>query len=174
MLIKMRDVEPWVKEHLAPLFPLPDLPSHDKTIEDFNLRRQPPKIDTPHCRSTHALVIEETLKTFVDRMGCDRLTNHSVYAPRSTMGWHTNSGFPGIRRYYNWSEKGGAIFRYKDPDTGEIHDSIDPPGWVCREFRIPKDKLFWHTIYSPGLRLAIGLMMECHSDEPIRERYGKF
>lgn len=84
-----------------------------------------------------------------------QLKNAMIYSPMSGMYWHTNSNFPGTRLYYTFSlDK--AVFRYKDPATGEIHEDWDDTGWTVRQFDVQEDPLFWHSIWAAGRRFSFG------------------
>jgi hypothetical protein len=82
-------------------------------------------------------------------------TNTMYYTAGSCINWHTNSDDPGIRTYILYTSKPG-IFRYKDSNTGEIIDDLDYVGWTQRSFKVDKDNLLWHCVYSPAPRFAYG------------------
>lgn len=132
------------------------------TFEDFDMFGRPPARDLEQVATGTQVMLDRydaSYQPLLEALGAERMTNAIVYPAGSIMGWHTNSDNPGVRRYYTWSEEGGAVFRYIDPVTGERHDSIDPPGWVCREFTVTRDPLFWHTVWTPVERWAYGVMM---------------
>lgn len=83
------------------------------------------------------------------------ITNALVYNPMSHMAWHTNSNVEGYRHYYTFSTK-QSIFRWKCPITSEINNEVDSVGWTYRVFKITKEQLLWHTIWSEGIRFAFG------------------
>jgi len=85
------------------------------------------------------------------------VTNSFVYSPMSAMYWHTNSNMLGTRIYYTFSlDK--AVFKYKDPNTGQIHEDWDNIGWTAREFEITKEKPLWHCVWTSGRRFSFGFV----------------
>lgn len=88
-------------------------------------------------------------------LNANQSTNTLFYTQKSCMPWHTNSDNLGLRTYIVFTTNPG-IFRYKDPHTGEIIDDYDYVGWTQREFRIDKNNLLWHAVYSPGSRFSYG------------------
>lgn len=148
------------------LYDIPHPAARHNTLDDFNMWTRPPKADVSHAGTDFGggdlgqFLSSEHEGPLLDAVGGERMTNAVLYPAGAIMSWHTNSNFPGTRRYYTWSEKGGAVFRYIDPTTGKRHDSIDPPGWVCREFEVTVDPPLWHTIWTPAPRWAYGVMMK--------------
>lgn len=96
-------------------------------------------------------------KQLMGASDCDVCTNTFIYEPNEVMGWHTNSDSVGVRVYYTYTYNGESVFRYRDPDTGEIIDSWDIPNvWMRREFVVSKEKPLWHTIATTGWRISYG------------------
>ena len=81
--------------------------------------------------------------------------NAIVYSPSSAMYWHTNSDSPGVRTYYSFS-LGDAVFKYKDPETGEIYEDWDNKGWTARRFKITKEQPLWHSVWTSARRFSFG------------------
>lgn len=98
---------------------------------------------------------EPFIKEVCDLLGAYECTNTMYYAPNSCIDWHTNSDNEGKRVYILFTNKPG-IFRYRDPNTGEIIDDYDNVGWTQREFKVTKSAPLWHCVYSPGPRFAYG------------------
>ena len=91
----------------------------------------------------------------IDQLGASYCTNTMYYSPGSFIDWHTNSDDPGIRTYILYTSKPG-IFRYKDLNTGQIIDDLDYVGWTQRTFKVDKQNLLWHCVYSPAPRFSYG------------------
>lgn len=87
-----------------------------------------------------------------------RITNAIVYPPSSMMDWHTNSNYEGIRTYYTYTDD-EAIFRYVDAN-GDTQLDYDDIGWTCRMFKIKKDNLLWHSIWTKSERYSFGFMAD--------------
>jgi len=87
----------------------------------------------------------------------DSVVNAFAYSPMSGMYWHTNSDMIGTRVYYTFTMD-RAVFKYKDPDTGQIHEDWDNIGWTAREFEITEDKPFWHSVWTSGRRFSFGFI----------------
>jgi hypothetical protein len=86
-------------------------------------------------------------------------SGHFWYPPGSFMGWHTNSLHPAWRLYVTHAEEPGKSFiRYRDPRSGEIVTSLDQ-SWDFRLFRISRDTLLWHAVYSETNRFSFGFMI---------------
>jgi Pyruvate/2-oxoacid:ferredoxin oxidoreductase delta subunit len=98
---------------------------------------------------------EPYIKQVIDILGAHSCTNTVYYCPNSCIDWHTNSDNVGTRIYILFTNKPG-IFRYKDPMSGKIIDDEDYVGWTQREFKVDKDNLLWHCVYSPSSRFAYG------------------
>ena len=98
------------------------------------------------------------LQTAKNLLGASRVTNACVYSPMGGMFWHTNSNFEGTRLYYTFGLD-RSVFKYKDPHTGEEHESWDAVGWTCRTFDIPEDKPLWHSVWTSGRRFSFGFML---------------
>ena len=98
------------------------------------------------------------LQTAKNLLGASRVTNACVYSPMGGMFWHTNSNFEGTRLYYTFGLD-RSVFKYKDPHTGEEHESWDAVGWTCRTFDILKDKPLWHSVWTSGRRFSFGFML---------------
>lgn len=130
------------------------------TWADFASRRMPPKTD--QCRDPGWVLVDasEDVASAALTLGA-QTTNSMIYPANSMMSWHTNSDAPGKRRYYTWSAEGGSVFRYLDPETDQVVDEVEPPGWVVRAFTIPRPEegYFWHAVYSPVLRYSFGFLM---------------
>lgn len=133
--------------------------SMDETKADFDAQVIPSE-DRPvadrHFRLLSRLPsVRAALKSFGDSKGFTENTNAMVYNPLSFMRWHTNSDNPGRRHYFTYTE-GDAIFRWKHPDTGEIFDERDFPGWTYRTFVVSGKRPLWHTIWTQKVRLSFG------------------
>lgn len=88
------------------------------------------------------------------------LTGHFLYKPQGFMGWHTNAGAPGTRVYITYAVEGDrSFFRYQDPLTKVIHDSVDKQGWNIRTFSIDPSLPFWHCVYSDTDRYSFGVKL---------------
>lgn len=147
-------------QQLWPTLYIPDEPPRITRWRDFDARRRPPKHDSPTDAGLPGLCTT-CLRPVVWALNALEARNASIYPARSMMAWHTNSDCPGKRRYYTWSAEGGAVFRYLDPETNQVIDEVEPPGWVVREFTIPapSEGYFWHAIYSPVTRYSFGFLM---------------
>lgn len=78
------------------------------------------------------------------------------YPPGGYMGWHTNSGAPGLRLYISHAaEPGKSFFRYLDADTDQVNTSYDDI-WNVRLFPVDAKQLFWHAVYSETDRFSFG------------------
>jgi hypothetical protein len=97
----------------------------------------------------------ENIKNVIDYLHQSYSTNTIYYSTGSCINWHTNSDDEGIRTYILYTSKPG-IFRYKNSNTGEIIDDLDYVGWTQRSFKVSKDNLLWHCVYSPAPRFAYG------------------
>jgi hypothetical protein len=96
------------------------------------------------------------IKEAIDQFGPGTtFRNFLFYAPGSIMTWHTNSDCPGTRTYVSVST-GGSIFKYRNPNDFSLGYDFDNNGWTIRQFVIPEDKLFWHTIYARNPRFVFG------------------
>lgn len=132
------------------------------TYEDFS-KWQIPSKDLPVAISSDTLLLPEgadavPVQTAKNLLGATRVTNASVYSPMSGMFWHTNSNLEGTRVYYTFSLD-RSVFKYKDPSTGEEHESWDDVGWTCRTFDVVKDRPLWHCIWTSGRRFSFGFML---------------
>ncbi|MCG8589527.1 MAG: hypothetical protein MJE66_09570 [Proteobacteria bacterium] len=86
-------------------------------------------------------------------------SGHFWYPPGSYMGWHTNSLHPGWRLYVTHAEEPGkSFFRYRPPGSDEIVTSVDRE-WDFRMFRISRQELLWHTVYSQTNRFSFGFIV---------------
>jgi hypothetical protein len=119
-------------------------------------------VDAPLQRLRHAL--DAAIGARVgDLFPHDRVigidSGHFWYPPGGYMGWHTNSQAPGWRLYVTRTdEPGRSFFRYRDPQSGEIHTSLDAD-WNFRLFRIQADDPFWHAVYSETNRFSFGTLV---------------
>lgn len=100
---------------------------------------------------------ESKLEECKKLLNAKQVTNRMYYPPNAMLPWHTNSNLEGVRTYYTFSMEGG-IFRYKDIKTGELVSVQDDIGWNVNQFKIPKDDLFWHTIWAKGRRFSFGFL----------------
>jgi hypothetical protein len=101
---------------------------------------------TDHLMDTHIIAATKLL--------CADVCSNALYYPGNTMmEWHTNSDHPGRRLYYTYTE-GDSSFAYIQ--DGKIICEDDAPGWTVREFSIPQDELFWHTIWTDLPRYSFG------------------
>ena len=127
------------------------------TSKDLFLASSIPVVEETKDRNNLfiGLLNEQQKNILANAFGFGACTNAMFYAPNSCMGWHTNSDTPGIRTYYTYTE-GEAIFRYKDPITGDICNDFDNVGWTCRSFTIDPNRPLWHTVWSEKLRFAFG------------------
>ena len=100
---------------------------------------------------------EDEIVNATKLLGAERCTNAFLYPPMSAMYWHTNEDSVGYRTYYTFTlDK--AVFRYRDPQTGELHEDWDDKGWTVRRFLITKDNPFWHSVWSAGRRFTFGFV----------------
>lgn len=81
--------------------------------------------------------------------------NACVYSPSGAMYWHTNADSPGQRTYYTFS-LGDSVFKYRDPETGLLHEEWDDKGWTARTFIIPEETPFWHCVWTSARRFSFG------------------
>lgn len=133
------------------------------TYEEFS-KWQIPKKDIPKIPYESPAIFpegtkSEVLQTVKKMLGARDVTNSMMYNPMSGMYWHTNSDSLGTRIYYTFSlDK--SVFKYKDPNTGDIHESWDKPGcWTVRSFDIFKEKPLWHCVWSAGRRFSFGFVI---------------
>lgn len=125
------------------------------TLSKFNSAKIP-KLNRNTFGLNKSFILESPLLENVkELLDCDEVTNNIMYPAKSIMGWHTNSNTPGQRIYINFCKTPG-IFRYKDPDTGEIIDDYDETPWTGRKFIIDSEKPLWHTIWAPERRFSFG------------------
>jgi hypothetical protein len=143
--------------------------SFAKTKENFNMTKtafDKLKDSIPQNVEIHKALMQfgahdmerkdsENIKNTIDHLKQSYSTNTMYYSAGSCINWHTNSDDLGIRTYILYTSKPG-IFRYKDPNTGEIIDDLDYVGWTQRSFKVDKDNLLWHCVYSPAPRFAYG------------------
>lgn len=164
--------------------PLPDIVSEYMLKESyiyingdskraFDTKKFPPLLESLHGElpSPYINHCEQELELVREQLVAAEVRNALFFSPNSRMPWHTNSDCPGMRTYFSYSIKGGAIFRYWDVDKQEAVDQVEPAGWVKRTFFIPEapDK-FWHTIYSPVPRWSFGFLMSVpHSRDTDEE-----
>lgn len=120
--------------------------AHRKHIQRFHLRNTPYSIK----------LREEVSKHF--RQYHVRQSNEIIYpSDGGFMGWHTNWDSPATRLYLSYvDESDKSFFRYVDPITQEIVTSYDKKGWTARLFKVTRDPLFWHCVYSETPRISIG------------------
>lgn len=97
----------------------------------------------------------QTLDPLALTLGAVNCSASHYLPPNSQLPWHTNSDTAGKRLYYTYGD-GSGIFRYKDYNTDKIHEDYDEQGWTVREFYIPSDQLFWHTVYAGTGRHTFG------------------
>lgn len=133
------------------------IPDYDQQKGIFEKRDGVDLLSNTYVRHRDTRRYVALLKQVCNLLDYDRCTNAKIYPPMSVLNWHTNSDLPGIRTYYTYSEK-EAIFRYRDPATGEIIDDYDNIGWTVRQFTITKDNLFWHAVWSDGPRYSFGFL----------------
>lgn len=110
-------------------------------------------------------------KTFYESQSL-RISNsgHFLYPSGGFMGWHTNREAPGWRLYINYCEEPGkSFFRYRNPETGQIHTLWDDV-WNFRLFKIDPNQLFWHTVYSETKRYSFGYRITANRNVPIYEK----
>jgi hypothetical protein len=106
------------------------------------------------------MVVDRILDAFPGAKRC-RITQsgHFWYPRGGYMGWHTNGRFPGWRFYVTHAEEPGkAFFRYRHPETQEIHTSYDD-GWGMRMFYVDPVRPFWHAVYSDTNRFSFGYVV---------------
>ena len=136
-------------------------PRSDVNLSVFNmLKDKIPKYDIKPAmfgRGTYDMERKDSdnIKQVIEHMNASYCTNTLYYSYGSSLNWHTNSDVPGMRTYILYTTKPG-IFRYKDPETGEIVDDEDYVGWTQRTFKVDQEKLLWHCVYSPAPRFAYG------------------
>ncbi len=83
-------------------------------------------------------------------------SGHFWYPPGGYLGWHTNSRVPGWRVYLTYaSEPGRSGFRHLDPETGEIHTTLDG-AWDLRAFRVGPAEPLWHAVWAECDRFSFG------------------
>lgn len=132
-----------------------------QTLDQFLSITSTPDRDIPRSGTgTTPLSVNKSITDKLDQiakdLGYDSNTGCFIYNRMSSMGWHTNSDSVGERMYITFT-MGDSVFRYKDPDTGEIVDDYDEKGgWTIRQFTIPKGKPLWHTIWSEKPRFSFG------------------
>tara|TARA_R110001599_G_scaffold60338_6_gene167698 strand:+ start:972 stop:1478 length:507 start_codon:yes stop_codon:yes gene_type:complete len=98
------------------------------------------------------------VRTAKELLKASDVTNACVYNPMSGMFWHTNSNLVGKRLYYTFGLD-HSVFKYKDPQTGEEHESWDAVGWTCRTFDILDGTPLWHSVWTSGRRFSFGFML---------------
>lgn len=128
--------------------------------------------EVAHCRrAVDRLVDTKVRALFTEER--DLLVYSSgffLYPPGGYMGWHTNSEAPGWRLYISWVEEPGkSFFRYRNPDTSEMVTSWDT-GLNIRLFRVTKERLLWHAIYSETNRFSLGYTAKRRPKDSIAER----
>ena len=81
------------------------------------------------------------------------------YPPKGFMGWHTNSNMAGWRAYATWCEEGDkSFFRYFDKN--KMVTEQEKQGWNFRAFKVTKEKLYWHCVYTETNRFSFGFRFE--------------
>ena len=86
-------------------------------------------------------------------------SGHFWYPPGGYMSWHTNSRSPGWRFYVTHAEQPlESFFRYRHPETHDIHTSLDP-SWGVRLFYVDARRPFWHAVYSNTHRFSFGYVV---------------
>lgn len=133
------------------------IPNYNQTKGVFEKKDGIDILSKTHVRYRDSKRYIDMVKGITSILNYDRCTNAKISPAMSVLNWHTNSDFPGTRIYYTYTEK-EAIFRYRDPATGEIIDDYDNFGWTVRQFEIPKDSLFWHAVWSEGTRYTFGFI----------------
>ena len=130
---------------------------HPVTLDQFR-EYEIPKNDVQHVgNSAHAIGdgTKQQIARSKNILGASEVTNAIYYSPMSMMFWHTNSNAPGTRIYYSFSlDK--SLFAYRDPDTGEVIEDWDDEGWTARTIDVPKEGLFWHSVWTSGRRFSFG------------------
>ena len=144
--------------------------SHDPGLSNvivFNASHIPDAVHDPEIRRLRRRVDETVAEKVRELAGGDaswrvRSSGDFWYPPGSCMGWHTNSGAPGLRIYLSCADAAGrSFFRYRHPDTGEIITSWDGLRNV-RAFRIEPRRDLWHAVYSETNRFSLGYMVQRH------------
>ena len=90
-------------------------------------------------------------------LGAAACTNALYYPGQTMMAWHTNSNRPGRRLYYTRCD-GECCFAYIQ--DGSVFCETDQPGWNTREFTIPKDGVYWHTVWTSRPRYSFGFIFD--------------
>jgi len=73
----------------------------------------------------------------------------------SFMGWHTNSNIIGWRLYATKvDEDDKSFFRYYE--NNKVYTEWEKKGWNFRAFKVTKEKLYWHCVYSETNRYSFG------------------
>ena len=103
--------------------------------------------------------VTELLEQFNEIYNSDYRCSGIFWLPPSGYcGWHTNSTNADKRMYLVWVEEDNkSFFRYRDVDTDKVVTVWDKSGWNINQFKIPKDKHFWHCVGSNTNRISIGL-----------------
>lgn len=74
----------------------------------------------------------------------------------SYMGWHTNSNMEGMRVYATKVKEGKkSFFRYFT--NNKLYTEWEEEGWNFRAFKVDKNNLYWHCVYSETDRYSFGL-----------------
>jgi hypothetical protein len=138
---------------------IPNPPKSLKILTmDAFLERPVPKYDIPQSNSAAMYFASDekhrdTLSKCTDILGHERNTNACMMFKGTQLPWHTNSNRPGIRIYYS---KGGGAFKFLD-EHGLQQISVDNEnGWTVRQFELPKNRPFWHSVYATSNRFSFG------------------
>lgn len=133
------------------------------TYEEFS-KWKLPKRDLPTVPMPSQFTLEDGIdavpvQTAANLLNAKRATNAIVYNPMSGMYWHTNSDLPGTRMYYTFTlDK--AVFKYIDPDTGNVYEDWDTVGgWTARSFEVTAENPLWHCVWTSGRRFSFGFMI---------------
>ena len=115
-------------------------------------------------RALDRIVLGKLRESFPGERRLSTLTSgHWWYPPGSEMGWHTNSDSPGWRLYLVHAEEPGRSgFRYLHPESGDVVTDLDRE-WCARLFLVPRDRPFWHAVFSETNRFSFGYLVRPRS-----------
>lgn len=132
-------------------------PRYSTSYEDYSLIEIPKSknIIQTNAGMPISSINDDNLKKAMDLLGCNKVTNSYMMGPNERLGWHTNSNLPGFRTYYTLSN-GKSLFKYLNPETGEVIEDWDNPGWTARTFKVSGDNLFWHSVWTGTRRFSFG------------------
>ena len=86
----------------------------------------------------------------------------SAYVPKGFVSWHADDDIAGYYLMFSYTKSGKGFFKYRDPNTNQIVNLNDNPGWMVRSgiLGTKENEVLWHCASAEQDRYTILFMYD--------------